>query len=240
MPVKALYILKAGSKLPSLADVAGDFHDWIINAMQPADYPVKTINAQHMESLPDLHDIGGIVVTGSSAMVTDHEPWSEHAADWLRHAVNGNTPVLGICFGHQLLAYALGGKVSDNPAGIEVGTVITTLSADAKDDELLKGLYSPLKVQTSHTQSVRLLPTDAIRLASSVMDANHAFRFGDNAWGVQFHPEFNAQITRHYVNYYRSALQVQGANADQLFRQCENNGIGTLVLQRFFKCVSGR
>jgi GMP synthase (glutamine-hydrolysing) len=238
--MKALHILKAGSKLPSLADVAGDFHDWILHAMQPADFPVNIIDARHTDPLPDMQDIAGIVVTGSSAMVTDKEPWSERAADWLRHAVDSNTPVLGICYGHQLLAYALGGKVSDNPAGIEVGTVATTLSAEAKDDELFKGLSSPLKVQASHKQSVRLLPTHAIRLASSVMEANHAFRFGDRVWGLQFHPEFDAQITRHYVNHYRSALRAQGANADQLFRQCEDNGIGALVLQRFFKCVAER
>jgi GMP synthase (glutamine-hydrolysing) len=132
----------------------------------------------------------------------------------------------------------LGGTVSDNPAGVEVGTVTTTLSTDARDDALFKGLSSPLKVQASHKQSVRQLPAQAIRLSSSVMDANHAFRIGQSVWGVQFHPEFDAQITQHYVNHYRPALQAQGVDADQLLSQCENNGVGPLILQRFFKYLT--
>jgi GMP synthase (glutamine-hydrolysing) len=236
--MNALHILKAGSKLPSLANTPGDFDDWIINGMQSGTYPVIIVDALKGDGLPPMHDIAGIVVTGSAAMVTDHEAWSERAAHWLREAVNCKKPILGICYGHQLLAYALGGTVSDNPAGVEVGTVTTTLSTDAREDALFKGLSSPLKVQASHKQSVRQLPAQAIRLSSSVMDANHAFRIGQSVWGVQFHPEFDAQITQHYVNHYRPALQAQGVDADQLLSQCENNGVGPLILQRFFKYLT--
>jgi GMP synthase (glutamine-hydrolysing) len=236
--MKALHILKAGSKLPSLANTPGDFDDWILNGMQPGAYPVNIVDGLNSDSLPPIHDVAGIVVTGSAAMVTDHEPWSERVAHWLREAASCNIPILGICYGHQLLAYALGGTVSDNPAGVEVGTITTTLSADARDDALFKSLSGPLKVQASHQQSVRQLPAHAIRLASSVMDVNHAFRIGQTVWGVQFHPEFDAQITQHYVNHYRPALQAQGADADQLLRQCENNGVGSLILQRFFKIAT--
>lgn len=56
-------------------------------------------------------------------MVTDHGPWSEYTAMWLRETVEQHTPVLGTCYGHQMLAYALGGEVGNNPHGYETGTV---------------------------------------------------------------------------------------------------------------------
>jgi GMP synthase (glutamine-hydrolysing) len=236
--MKALHILAAGNKLPSLANKPGDFHDWIIKGMQAHTMPVKIVNVRHGEQLHDIEQVSGVVITGSSSMVTDHEPWSERIAHWLEEATQHQIPVLGICYGHQLLAYALGGTVADNPAGIEVGTVETVLSADGREDVLLKGLLSPLKVQASHRQSVSQLPLHAVRLASSTMDKNHAFRVGTNAWGLQFHPEFDAETTKHYINYYRPQLESNGVNAEQLLRRCEDNGIGSLILQRFVKRVA--
>jgi GMP synthase (glutamine-hydrolysing) len=70
------------------------------------------------------------------------------------------------------------------------------------------------------------------------MDKNHAFRVGTSAWGLQFHPEFDADITQHYINYYRPELESQGVNAEQLLRRCEDNGIGSLILHRFLKYVA--
>ena len=236
--MKALHIFAAGNKLPSLANKRGDFHDWIINGMQAHTMPVKVVDVRHGEPLPEIEEVSGIVITGSSSMVTDHEPWSERTARWLESATQHQIPVLGICYGHQLLAYALGGTVTDNPAGIEVGTVETVLSADSRDDVLLKAFFSPLKVQASHRQSVSQLPPYAVRLASSAMDKNHAFRVGTSAWGLQFHPEFDADITQHYINYYRPELESQGVNAEQLLRRCEDNGIGSLILHRFLKYVA--
>jgi GMP synthase (glutamine-hydrolysing) len=236
--MKALYILVAGNKLPSLANKPGDFHDWIINAMQVHTLAVKIVEVHCGEQLPAIQDVSGVVITGSSSMVTDHEPWSERTAQWLKAAAQHKIPVLGICYGHQLLAYALGGSVANNPAGIEVGTVETVLSADSHDDGLLNGLSSPLKVQASHKQSVSQLPPHAVRLAASSMDSNHAFRVGTSLWGLQFHPEFDAEITQHYVNYYRPELENNGVNADRLIRQCDDSIVGALILQRFFTYVA--
>ena len=237
--MKALYILKAGVKLPSLVNKPGDFHHWITNDMQLGDFPLEIIDMCNSGSLPSLEDVAGVVVTGSSSMVTDREEWSERTAQWLNVVAQNDIPVLGICYGHQLLAHALGGKVSDNPAGIEVGTVDTVLTGDSQDDPLLKGVSSPLKVHASHKQCVTELPHHAVRLASSSLDKNHAFRIGTQVWGLQFHPEFDAEITQHYVNYYRSELDAQGIDANGLIGGCEDNGVGRVILQRFFKHVVG-
>ena len=84
------------------------------------------------EALPDPRSVRAVVVTGSAAMVTSREPWSERTAAWLCETVEVKTPVLGICYGHQLLAHALGGRVEDNPQGRHIGTVDVTLTDAAE------------------------------------------------------------------------------------------------------------
>lgn len=71
--------------------------------------------------------------SGSSAMISHREAWNERTADWLRDAAACATPVLGICYGHQLLAHALGGRVGPNPHRREIGTVLLRLASEAGD-----------------------------------------------------------------------------------------------------------
>ena len=157
-----LVIVQPGEKLPTLQSVPGDFADWIIDGLARADLPVRIVRPHRGDTLPAEADVAAVVVTGSSSMVTDRDPWMQASADWLRRLVEREVPVLGICFGHQLLAYALGGNVQDNPNGIEVGTVVTQLHPEAHSDPLFGGLPEALSVQASHRQAVTGLP--AIRI----------------------------------------------------------------------------
>jgi GMP synthase (glutamine-hydrolysing) len=146
-------------------------------------------------------------------MITDREPWVEATAAWLHDSVALGTPVFGICFGHQLLAHALGGRVDTNPSGVEVGTVTVELTDAARDDPLLGGLPERFEANMSHRQSVLELPPGATRLATTAVDPYAAFAYGGNAWGVQFHPEFDAEVTRAHIDWYRPSLEEQGAEA---------------------------
>jgi GMP synthase (glutamine-hydrolysing) len=152
--------------------------------------------------------------------------------------VERRIPVLGICYGHQLLAYALGGTVENNPNGREYGTAQLKLTPEAKDDPLFHGLPNPLKVQESHTQSVRILPPGAALLAGNEKDPCQAFVMNENAWGVQFHPEFDAEIVRAYIRVNREALAKEGQNPDKLIKNCSDNEFGGELLRRFAKLVA--
>jgi len=193
-----ILIVSAGHTYRDLQHDLGDFADWIEQGLGVPE-SVARIDARTGLELPALNSLAGIVVTGSHAMVTDRLDWSERLAAWLRDAVAGEVPVLGICYGHQLLAYACGGVVGDRPQGRELGTVSIELTAEGRDDPLFDGMPPNFPGNMAHQQSVLTLPLDAVRLASSAAEANQAFRLGSCAWGVQFHPEFSGEVMRHYV-----------------------------------------
>ena len=182
-------------------------------------------------------DPAGVVITGSHAMVTERADWSEQTAAWLPGLVERGIPVLGICYGHQLLAHALGGTVGDNPLGREYGTVDVHLTDEAHADALLGALPTPVRVQVSHTQSVLALPAGARRLAWSDGDPNQAFVVGERAWGVQFHPEFDRDVVVTYIDRYRQALIDEGQDPDRLIEMSEDTIYGSMILSRFGQVV---
>jgi GMP synthase (glutamine-hydrolysing) len=235
--MKPLLIIKAGDKLPSLAGTHGDFEDWMLAGMGMPWAQARICAVHHGESLPGPNEVCGVLVTGSGAMVTDKLAWSEGAAQWLAQAVASDLPILGICYGHQLLAHALGGRVADNPAGIEVGTVTTSLSQHALTDPLFTGLPDAFLVQASHKQSVVELPPDARALASSTMDRHHAFAFGSKAWGLQFHPEFDEHIVGHYIDYYAPQLTAVQRAVDVLHEARRATPLAASLLQRFASLI---
>jgi GMP synthase (glutamine-hydrolysing) len=176
-----------------------------------------------------------VVVTGSSAMVSHREAWSEQSAAWIARVALQGTPVLGICYGHQLLAHGLGGTVGPNPRGREIGTVDVHLRAEG--DALLGALPDRVRVQASHVESVLRLPDGARLLAANAADPHHAYAVGDRAWGVQFHPEFDADIMRGYVAGRRDALTEEALDPDHLLERCADSAHGEALLARFGELV---
>ena len=207
-------ILQTGQPVASLRRHGG-FPHWIrVAAGLRADEAV-VVNVEAGAALPSREGFSGtafagVIVTGSGAMVTDRADWSERSAAWLHDAAHARMPLLGICYGHQLLAHALGGEVGDHPQGREMGTVDLDLHAEAGDDPLFGPLPAQFAAQATHQQTVLRAPDGATVLARSVHDACQAFRWGDRAWGVQFHPEFSATHMRGYVQARHVALQREG------------------------------
>jgi GMP synthase (glutamine-hydrolysing) len=229
----SILVLKMGSTLPSLKSRKGDFEDWIVAGLGLHDSGVVVIDAPAGDPLPHADGYSGIVVTGSHTMVTERQDWSERAAGWLRDIVHEGVPILGICYGHQLLAHALGGEVGDNPKGREFGTVEVAIEEAARGDDLLGSLPRQLRVHVSHTQSILELPPNTVRLASNAWDQNQAARFGRAAWGVQFHPEFDVEIVREYITRFEDLLRGEGQDAGELRRTASDTPFGGTILRRF-------
>ncbi|MFI5305929.1 MAG: glutamine amidotransferase [Polyangiales bacterium] len=231
--MRPVLIIKTGKTLPSVAARRLDYETWIATGMGLAETQVTVCAVFDDEPLPDPGATSAVVVTGSSSMVTDREPWSERTAAWLRDAVSARTPVLAICYGHQLLAHAFGGKVEYNPLGRQIGTIDVALTEAAQHDALFSGFEPVLHLPVSHRQSVIALPESARRLATSARDPNHAFALGDQAWGVQFHPEFDADIVRGYIAARCEQIAAEGLDPDALSARATDTPHGTLLLRRF-------
>lgn len=171
----------------------GEQHHWFIAAtgLQPDEYLV--VRPDLGEALPDPASLSAAVLSGSWAMVTDHAEWSERSAAWIRSAMDHQLPLLGVCYGHQLMAYALGGKVGDNPRGWEKGAQQVSRVGGAGDT--LTGLLpEQFSAWLSHRQSVLQPPAGAQVLASSAMDPCQIIRYSPQALSVQFHPEFTTDL----------------------------------------------
>ncbi len=230
---KPLLILKTGSTHAHIRAHLGDFDDWIAMGLHAGGATVQVCDAAAGGVPPPLEAVCGVVITGSHAMVSERQPWSEALVPWLRAAVQQQTPVLGICYGHQLLAHALGGEVDHHPGGVEIGTVAVTLHAGASRDPLLGHLPPVFPAQSVHWQSVRRLPSGAVPLASSRHEAHHAFRVGARAWGVQFHPEFSAAALRAYLDGLGPTLAQQGLDALAIAARLQATPEAASVLPRF-------
>ena len=221
----------------------GSFAHWIRVAAGLRDDDVVVIDVAGPdgsggESLPTREGFAGVIVTGSGAMVTDKLPWSEASAAWLRDAAHAGLPLLGICYGHQLIAHALGGEVGYNPVGREMGTVDIDLQPGAFEDALFAGVPSRFPVQATHLQTVLALPEGARLLATSAQDAACAFRWGSSAWGVQFHPEFSTVHMRGYVQARRDALASEGHDATAMENSVRATPFARQLLRRFVAIAS--
>ncbi len=186
------------------------------------------------EPLPPAEKVSGIIITGSHAMVSDAEAWSIKTANWLKEVATTNIPLLGICYGHQLIAEALGGKVDFHPEGREIGTVNITLTTAAKSDPLFCDLPEELMVHVAHAQSVIKLPQQAKRLAKNDFEPHHAFVIDNHIWGVQFHPEFTEEITKAYILELKETLQNEGFDILQLISALGPSQYGDILLKRFY------
>jgi GMP synthase (glutamine-hydrolysing) len=115
-------------------------------------------------------------------------------ARWCLETATQGTPVLGICFGFQLLGEALGGHVACNPAGPEDGSLGVQLTPEGRRDPLFEGLPDRLVVHQRHSDTLVRGPTDpgVVHLASSGPAPWQAFGWGPNLRAVQFHPEMTA------------------------------------------------
>lgn len=153
--------------------------------------PARVVHAP-TEPLPSPASVGAVVLTGSKASaVGDLPPWIAGLTRWTRAVVDRGVPLLGVCFGHQLLARAVGGRDAVRTRKVpEVGWVPVEHGGD---DPLLTGLPSPLTAYVTHRDEVVDAPPGLTVLARSATSVQAVRVPGAPQWGVQFHPEFTRE-----------------------------------------------
>ncbi len=224
-----LAILIAGEPVAAALAARGSFGRMIREAVGDAwTGPWCEVDAR--AELPDFERFSGMIISGSAANVPTREPWIVHVERYLARAVASGLPIFGICFGHQLLGQALGGQVSKNPRGREIGTVSLQLLAE---DPLLPARPREFPVNMTHIDSVLTLPPGARVLARTAQDENALIYFGERAWGVQFHPEMDAEIVSHYLAARSTAMHTEGLDAQSALRAARDTPESQALLRRF-------
>ncbi|WP_164010256.1 glutamine amidotransferase [Pyxidicoccus trucidator] len=195
--VKNVLLLKAGDAAPAVRLSVGDYERWFLQTIGLSGYRFDILHAHRNAPLPPSADgYDAVMMTGSPLSVTQLEPWMERAADFMVEAGERGTPVLGVCFGQQLLAHAYGGRVERNPQGRETGTVEVTLTEEGRKDSLFDGLPERFAVHATHEDIVTRLPEGTRVLAGNANTAAQALAFRPNVRGVQFHPEATTDAIR--------------------------------------------
>jgi GMP synthase (glutamine-hydrolysing) len=204
--MRRVLILQAGSADPALRRRLGDYPAWFARLLGPT-VELRVVRP-YAEKLPALAPFAGVLMTGSPWSVTAPEPWMDAAASYMLDAAR-TRPVLGVCFGHQLLARALGGRVEKNPLGREAGTARVSLTPAGQRDPLFAGLPTTFAVQQTHEDHVALLPPGATLLAGNRFSPVQAFAVGEAVRCVQFHPEMDAARSRLNAEIRRARLDAQ-------------------------------
>jgi GMP synthase (glutamine-hydrolysing) len=203
---REILILRTGEPPRQVKERYGSYDQAIINALG-GEGKFAVVDARR-ESLPEPA-CGGIIITGSAASVYNRDGWIRQSEDFLRQAADRGIAIYGICFGHQLLAQAFGGRVERCPGGWELGTASVSLCSEALQDSLFAGLPQEFPAQQSHGDVVVELPAGAVQLAGNTHWPVQAFRLGEKIWGTQFHPEFTVGIMEGLVDVLATSLPAE-------------------------------
>lgn len=175
------------------------------------------------DALGDPTSYDGVLVLGGPQHAEDDTvAWFPPLKQAIRDAHAAGVPVLGVCLGHQLVAVALGGRVERNPRGQQLGLIDVGWTPEAADDPLLATLATPRRGVHWNDDVVTVLPDGATVLARTPAGEPQAVRFGPSTWGLQLHPEVDADVLRPWALEDREAHVARGIDQEQLLHDVED------------------
>lgn len=148
----------------------------------------------------DLNLYDGFVITGSCSDAHGNDTWVSQLLNLLKKLNDMNKKILGICFGHQILGRAIGGKVTRSPTGWDIGVRNITLSPSLPSPLSSLELPTKLSIIQCHRDELRELPAKAEVIAKSDKTGIEMFRYGDHIMGIQGHPEYSKDILLNIID----------------------------------------
>ena len=175
-------ILQTGLAPDALAADMGDYPDMFIQLLAGHGFTFETYRVVEMQFPKDVHDADGWLLTGSKHGAYEDHPFIAPLEDFIRAAYAAAVPLVGICFGHQIIAQALGGKVEQFKGGWAVGATDYDFGGER------------LTLNAWHRDQVTQVPKDARVIASNDFCANAALIYNDRAFTIQAHPEIRPEF----------------------------------------------
>ncbi len=152
----------------------------------------------------DLEDVSGLIFMGGNMSVNDPLEWIGPELELIRRAHSRELPMLGICFGGQLISKALGGRVMPNPKGMEVGWHAVRKVADTPTEDWLAGLPEEIVTFHWHAEAFELPPGSHLLMENACYHYQ-AYALGDSL-GLQFHLEMNERMIKNWLHNYGRTL----------------------------------
>ncbi|MBL0967813.1 MAG: type 1 glutamine amidotransferase [Brevundimonas sp.] len=216
-------ILKTGAPPPALESHHGDYPA-MFRAILGDGVEATTFDFQSGE-WPDPDAFDAAIITGSAAGVYEGDPWISDLLDWIR-AAKGRLKLVGICFGHQAMAQALGGLVEKSDKGWGVGLHAYEMQST---ESWMTPTARTISIPVSHQDQVVVPPPGSRILAGSAFAPNGALAWDDDAISFQCHPEFTPEYAADLTAGRRG--RIDGELVDQALASLKQTNDRALVSQ---------
>lgn len=175
-------ILQTGEAPDVLSHQTGDYPDMFRQLLKDHGFSFRTFRVLDMEFPATVHDCDGWLITGSRHGAYEDHPFIPPLEEFIRQTLAEGVPLVGICFGHQIIAQALGGRVERFAGGWAVGPTTYDFGGE------------PVTLNAWHRDQVTRAPEGAEVVASNAFCTHAALLYGDRAFTVQAHPEFRDEF----------------------------------------------